>query len=65
MRRPEEILEIADIIDEATERLVEVLERSGADRLHPREALRDMTHTELEFAAVDIAVLTFGSRPRE
>jgi len=65
MRRPEEILEIADIIDEATEKLVKVLERSGAARLHPHEALCDVAHAELEFAAVDIAVLIFGSRPRE
>jgi hypothetical protein len=65
MRRPEEILEIAEIVDDATEKLVAVLERSGAGCLHPSEVLRDMAHTELDLAAVDIASLTFGSRPRE
>jgi hypothetical protein len=62
MRRAEEILEI---VDEATEKLVGVLERSGAGRLHPPDVLRDMAHAELDLAAVDIACLTFGSRPRE
>jgi hypothetical protein len=65
MRRPEEILEIAEIVDDATEKLVAVLERSGAARLHPPQMLRDMAHAELELAAIDIACLTFGTRPRE
>lgn len=47
MRRIEEILEIAEILDEAADRLATVLERSGADRLHPPEALREMAHYEL------------------
>jgi hypothetical protein len=65
MRRAEEILEIAEIVDEATERLARVFERSGADELHPPDVLRDMAHAELEFAAIDIACLTFGTQPRE
>jgi len=65
MRRPEEILEIAEIVDDATERLVAVLERSGAAELHPPEVLRDMTHGELDFAAVGLVCLVFGSRSRE
>jgi hypothetical protein len=62
MRRAEEILEIAEILDEAAERLARVLERSGADRLHPPEVLREMARYELELAAVDVAILTFGTR---
>jgi hypothetical protein len=65
MRRPEEILEIAEIVDDATEKLVAVLERSGAARPLPPQVLRDMAHAELELAAIDIACLTFGTRPRE
>jgi hypothetical protein len=42
MRRAEEILEIAEILDQAAERLAKVLERSGADKLHPAETLREM-----------------------
>jgi hypothetical protein len=63
MRRAEEILEIAEILDETTERLVTVLERSGADKLHPPRVLREMARYELDLAAVDIAGLTFGTRP--
>lgn len=63
MRRAEEILEIAEIVDEATERLATVLERSGAGDLHPPPVLREMVHSELDLAAVDIACLTFGSPP--
>ena len=35
MRRVEEILEIAEIVNEAAERLATVLERSGAGELYP------------------------------
>jgi hypothetical protein len=65
MRRPEEILEIAEILDEAADRLAGVLERSGADKLHPPDALREMARYELELAAVDIAILTFGTEVRD
>ena len=61
MRRAEEILEIAEIVDEAAERLVSVLERSGAGELHPPEMLREMARCELDLAALDIVCLTFGS----
>ena len=64
MRRIEEILEIAEILDEAADRLATVLERSGADRLHPPEALREMAHYELELAAADVAAYTFGTEIR-
>jgi hypothetical protein len=65
MRRAEEILEIAEILDEAANRLAEVLERSGADELHPPEVLREIAHYELELAAVDVAAFTFGTQIRE
>jgi hypothetical protein len=61
MRRAEEILEIAEILDEAADRLAGVLERSGAEELHPPDALRKMARYELDLAIVDIAALTFGS----
>jgi hypothetical protein len=61
-RRPEEILEINEILGEAADRLAVVLERSGADQLHPREVLREIAHYELELAAVDVAAFTFGTR---
>jgi hypothetical protein len=64
MRRPEEILEIAGIVDEAADRLATVLERSGAHKLHPPDMLREMARYELELAAVDIAALTFGTKIR-
>ncbi len=64
MRRPEEILEIAEILDEAADQLATVLERSGADQLHPPEMLREMTRCELELAAADVACLTFGTKIR-
>ena len=64
MRRPEEILEVAEILDEAADKLAKVLERSGADQLHPRETLREMARYELELAAVDLAALTFGTEIR-
>jgi hypothetical protein len=64
MRRPEEILEIAEILDEAADRLAGVLERSGADKLHPQDAVREMARYELELAAVDVAILTFGTEVR-
>ncbi len=62
MRRPEEILEIAEILEVAADRLATVFERSGADELHPPEALREIAHFELELAAADVAALTFGTR---
>jgi hypothetical protein len=62
MRRAEEILEIAEIVDDAAEKLARVLERSGADKLHPPGVLRDLARCELDLAAVDIASLTFGHR---
>jgi hypothetical protein len=64
MRRAEEILEIAEILGEAADRLAIVLERSGADKLHPPEVLREIAHYELELAAVDIAAWTFHSKIR-
>ena len=64
MRRIEEILEIADILDEAADRLATVFERSGADRLHPPEVLREMARNELELAAADVAAYTFGTEIR-
>lgn len=63
MRRAEEILEIAEIVDESAERLVRVLERSGADDLYPHDVLRELARRELDLAAVDIAGLTFGNLP--
>lgn len=65
MRRAEEILEIAEILDEAADRLAEVLERSGANELHPPDVLREMVRYELDLAAVDVAALTFGTKLRE
>ena len=64
MRRAEEILEIAEILDAAADNLATVLERSGADKLHPPETLREMARYELELAAVDVASLTFGAKIR-
>ena len=64
MRRAEEILEIAEIVDEAADKLATVLERSGADKLHPPGTLREMARYELELAAVDVASLTFGTKIR-
>lgn len=64
MRRAEEILEVAEILDEAANKLATVLERSGADKLHPPEILREMARYELELAAVDVASLTFGTTIR-
>ena len=63
MRRPEEILEIAEIVDETAEKLVRVLERSGANKQHPHDVLREIARGELKLAAVDIAGLTFGNLP--
>jgi hypothetical protein len=62
MRRPEEILEIAEIIEVAADRLATVLERSGADELHPPQVLREIAHFELELAAADVAAWTFGTK---
>ena len=64
MRRPEEILEVAEILGEAADKLAMVLERSGADQLHPPETLREMARCELELAAVDVACLAFGTEIR-
>ena len=64
MRRAEEILEIAEILDDAADRLATVLEQSGADKLHPPDVLREMARYELELAAVDVAALTFGTKIR-
>jgi hypothetical protein len=64
MRRPEEILEVAEILDDAADRLAMVLERSGADKLHPPDVLREMVRYELDLAAVDVAALTFGTEIR-
>ena len=61
MRRAEEILEIAEIVDDAAEKLVTVLERSGAGDLHPPQVLHEMVRCELDLAALDIVCLTFGS----
>jgi uncharacterized protein Yka (UPF0111/DUF47 family) len=62
MRRAEEILEIAEILDDAADKLATVLERSGAGQLHPPETLREMARYELDLAAVDVASLTFGTK---
>jgi hypothetical protein len=59
--RVEEILEIAAIVSEAADRLVTVLELSGADELHDPDTLRDMARRELELAAADVARLAFGN----
>ena len=64
MRRAEEILEIAEILDEAAERLATVLARSGADQLHPPQVLREIARYELELAAVDVAGFIFGTEIR-
>jgi hypothetical protein len=64
MRRAEEILEIAEILAEAADKLATVLERSGADKLHPPETLREMARYELDLAAVDLVSLTFGTKIR-
>lgn len=64
MRRAEEILEIAEILGEAADKLATVLERSGADKLHPPETLREMARYELDLAAVDLVSLTFGTKIR-
>jgi hypothetical protein len=41
MRRPEGILEIAEVLEQAADGLATALERSGADRLHAPEVSRD------------------------
>jgi hypothetical protein len=64
MRRAEEILEIAEILDDAADRIATVLERSGADKLHPPDVLRELARYELDLAAVDVAALTFGTKIR-
>jgi hypothetical protein len=64
MRRAEEILEVAEILDEAADKLATVLEHSGADKLQPPETLRAMARCELELAAVHVASLTYGTTIR-
>jgi hypothetical protein len=64
MRRAEEILEIAEILDQAADRIAGVFERSGAGELHPPDVLREMARCELDLATVDLAALTFGTRSR-
>jgi hypothetical protein len=64
MRRVEEILEIDEVLNEAADRLATVLERSGADQLHPPEVLREIAHYELELAAADVAAWTFDTKIR-
>jgi hypothetical protein len=64
MRRVEEILEIDAVLNEAADRLATVLERSGADQLHPPEVLREIARYELELAATDFAAFTFGTKIR-
>jgi hypothetical protein len=64
MRRAEEILEVAEILDEAADKLAKVLERSGAHKMHPPQTLREMARFELDLAAVDIACLAFGTEIR-
>jgi hypothetical protein len=64
VRRIEEILEIAEILDEAADRLATVLERSDAGELHSPEALRELARYELELAAGDVAAYTFGTEIR-
>ena len=61
MRRIEEILEIAEILDEAADRLATVLMRSGADRLLPPDSVREMTRHELELAVADVTAFVFGT----
>ena len=61
MQRVEEILEIDEVVRETADRLASILERSGADALHPPDAIREMARRELELAAVHIGCLTFGS----
>ena len=63
--RIEEILEVAALLDEMTEKLAALLERSGADRLHDPETLREITRRELDVAMVDVACLSFGSPMHE
>ena len=62
MRRAEEILEIEELLEEAADRLATVLERSGANELHPPQVLREIAHFELELAAADVAAWTFGTK---
>ena len=64
MRRAEEILEIAEILDETADKLATVLERSDADKLHPPQTLREIARYELELAVVDVACLTFATKIR-
>jgi hypothetical protein len=64
MERVEEILEVAQIVNEAADRLVAVLQRSGADKLHAPQMLREIARCRPDIAAVDIACLVFGSPRR-
>jgi hypothetical protein len=60
--RVEEILEVAALLDEMTEKVASLLERSGAGRLHDPQTIREMTRCELDIAIVEIARLTFSAR---
>jgi hypothetical protein len=60
--RVEEILEVAALLDEMTEKVASLLERSGAERLHDPQTIREMTRCELDIAIVEIARLTFSAR---
>jgi hypothetical protein len=51
MRRAEENLEVAEILDGAADKLATALERSGANKLHPPQTLREMARYELDLAA--------------
>jgi hypothetical protein len=61
MERVEEILEVAQIVNEAADRLVGVLQRSRAHKLHGSQMLHEIVRGELDIAAVGIACLVFGS----
>ena len=63
--RVEEILEVAALLDEMTQKLAALLERSGADQLHDPGTLREITRRELDVAMVDVACVTFGSPMHE
>jgi hypothetical protein len=61
MERVEEILEVAQIVNETADRLVAVLQRSGAHELHGPQMLREIVRGELDIAVVGIACLVFGT----
>jgi hypothetical protein len=53
MERVEEILEVARIVNEAANRLVAVLERSGADKLRAPQMLREIARFQPDIAAIE------------